>query len=331
MIKVKEKTDNYNEAKDKTAKASSKVQSAERKVASVIGELSDSLKGLGSAIGGQAGEIINLIGDIGNFAMTAMAGVEGASTTTSAAIKTVEKASVILAIIGAAVQIATKIFDMFSKDDTTEKYEKAKETYESYINILDRVIEKQLELAETLTGDTANAVYEAAIANIKKQSENAKVLGKQYLNSGASGKSHSKGYDEVDDMSGEGWKQAAETLGMSEKEFKKKMGGRMTGLFDLTDEQLLKLQSDAGIFWSQLDSDTQKYADQIANGVGKVAEVLEQQIADTTLIDYDSLRSDFQDLLSDMDADSADLQTTLRIICEMLFSIPCLKKNIWTD
>lgn len=306
LDKVKEKTDNYNEAKDKTAKASSKVQSAERKVTSVIGELSDSLKGLGSAIGGQAGEIINLIGDIGNFAMTAMAGVEGASTTTSTAIKTVEKASVILAIIGAAVQIATKIFDMFSKDDTTEKYEKAKETYESYINILDRVIEKQLELAETLTGDTANAVYEAAIANIKKQSENAKVLGKQYLNSGASGKSHSKGYDEVDDMSGEGWKQAAETLGMSEKEFKKKMGGRMTGLFDLTDEQLLKLQSDAGIFWSQLDSDTQKYADQIANGVGKVAEVLEQQIADTTLIDYDSLRSDFQDLLSDMDADSAD-------------------------
>lgn len=306
LDKVKEKTDNYNEAKDKTAKASSKVQSAERKVASVIGELSDSLKGLGSAIGGQAGEIINLIGDIGNFAMTAMAGVEGASTTTSTAIKTVEKASVILAIIDAAVQIATKIFDMFSKDDTTEKYEKAKEAYESYINILDRVIEKQLELAETLTGDTANAVYEAAIANIKKQSENAKVLGKQYLNSGASGKSHSKGYDEVDDMSGEGWKQAAETLGMSEKEFKKKMGGRMTGLFDLTDEQLLKLQSDAGIFWSQLDSDTQKYADQIANGVGKVAEVLEQQIADTTLIDYDSLRSDFQDLLSDMDADSAD-------------------------
>lgn len=49
-----------------------------------------------------------------------------------------------------------------------------------------------------------------------------------------------------------------------------------------------------------------KFADQIANGVAKVAEVLEQQIADTTLIDYSSLRSDFQDLLTDMDADSAD-------------------------
>lgn len=306
LDKVKKKTENYNAAKDKVVKKDNQVKKSEKEVRAQISELADTIDELGKSIGGPAGEIISLIGSIGSFTMTAMAGVEAAADTSANAISTVEKASVILAIIGAAVQIAMKIFDMFGKDDTTEKYEKAKEAYESYINILDRVIEKQLELAETLTGDTANAVYEAAIANIKKQSENAKVLGKQYLNSGASGKSHSKGYDEVDDMSGEGWKQAAETLGMSEKEFKKKMGGRMTGLFDLTDEQLLKLQSDASIFWSQLDSDTQKYADQIANGVGKVAEVLEQQIADTTLIDYDSLRSDFQDLLSDMDADSAD-------------------------
>lgn len=306
LDKVKEKTDKYNKAKDNVVKQDNQVKKSEKEVRAQISELADTIDELGKSIGGPAGEIISLIGNIGAFTMTAMSGVKAAADTSANAISTVEKASVILAIIGAAVQIATKIFDMFTKDDTTEKYEKSKEAYESYINILDRVIEKQLELAETLTGDTANAVYEAAIANIKTQSENAKVLGKQYLNSGASGNSHSKGYDEVDDMSGEGWKQAAKVLGMSVNEFKNKMGGRMTGLFDLTDEQLLKLQSDAGIFWSQLDSDTQKFADQIANGVGKIAEVLEQEIVDTTLIDYASLRSDFQDLLTDMDADSAD-------------------------
>ena len=306
LDKVKEKTDNYNEAKDKTTKASAKVQAAERKVASVIGELGDSLKDLGSAIGGQAGEIISIIGNIGTFAMTAMNGVETASTTASTAIKAVEKASVILAIIGAAMQIAMKIFDLFGKDDTTEKYEKAKEAYESYINILDRVIEKQLELAATLTGDNANTAYDKALEMIRLQNENARILGKQYLNSGASGKSHSKGYTEVEDMSMEGWKQAADTLGMSVDEFKDKMGGRMAGLFDLTDEQLAKLQENAGIFWSQLDSDTQKFADQIVDGVTQVAEVVEQKITDATLIDIDGLRSDFQDLLTDMDADSAD-------------------------
>lgn len=306
LDKVKEKTSRYNEAKDKVVQKDAKVKKAEKDVKAQLDELSDALTDVGKSIGGPAGEIISLIGEIGTFALTAMSGVEMAADTSANAISTVEKASVILAVISAVIQVATKIFSMFTKDDTTEKYEKTKEAYESYINILDRVIEKQLELAETLTGDTANAVYEAAIANIKLQSENAKVLGRQYLNSGASGKSHSKGYSEVEDMSDEDWKQAAEALDMSVKEFKKKMGGRMTGLFDLTDEQLAELQEHAGIFWSQLDSDTQKFADQIANGVGQVAEVLEQQIADTTLIDYASLRSDFQDLLTDMDADSAD-------------------------
>lgn len=80
----------------------------------------------------------------------------------------------------------------------------------------------------------------------------------------------------------------------------------MEGLFDLTDEQLEKLQAEAHIFWAQLDSDTQNYANQIAEGVGKVAEVMEQRMTDTTLIDVDTLRSDFQDLLTDMDANSAD-------------------------
>jgi phage tail tape measure protein len=306
LEQVKKKTENYNAAKDKVVKKDNQVKKAEKEVRAQISELADTIDELGKKISGPAGEIISLIGNIGAFTMTAMSGVESAANTSANAISTVEKASVILAIISAAMQVAMKIFDLFGKDDTTEKYEKAKEAYESYINILDRVIEKQLELAETLTGDNANAAYDKALEMIRLQNENARVLGKQYLNSGASGKSHSKGYTEVEDMSMEGWKQAADTLGMSVDEFKDKMGGRMAGLFDLTDEQLAKLQENAGIFWSQLDSDTQKFADQIVDGVTQVAEVVEQKITDATLIDIDGLRSDFQDLLTDMDADSAD-------------------------
>ena len=272
---------------------------------------------IGKTVGGTAGEIISAAGTIttstlqmidgittlANSSSDAMAGTAQAA---SKSIQAVEKASVILAIVGAALQITMKMFDLFGGDDTTEKYEKTKETYESYINILDKVIDKQLELAESLSGDNANAAYEKAIELVKTQSDAARVLGKQYLNSGSSWKSHSKGYSEVDDMSWEGWNDAAKALGMSVDQFKSKMGGRMEGLFDLTDEQLEKLQAEAHIFWAQLDSDTQNYANQIAEGVGKVAEVMEQRMTDTTLIDVDTLRSDFQDLLTDMDANSAD-------------------------
>ncbi|MCG4768525.1 phage tail tape measure protein [Bacteroides nordii] len=272
---------------------------------------------IGRTVGGTVGEIISAAGTIttstlqmidgittlANSSSDAMAGTAQAA---SKSIQAVEKASVILAIVGAALQITMKMFDLFGGDDTTEKYEKTKETYESYINILDKVIDKQLELAESLSGDNANAAYEKAIELVKTQSDAARVLGKQYLNSGSSWKSHSKGYSEVDDMSWEGWNDAAKALGMSVDQFKSKMGGRMEGLFDLTDEQLEKLQAEAHIFWAQLDSDTQNYANQIAEGVGKVAEVMEQRMTDTTLIDVDTLRSDFQDLLTDMDANSAD-------------------------
>ena len=272
---------------------------------------------IGRTVGGTVGEIISAAGTIttstlqmidgittlANSSSDAMAGTAQAA---SKSIQAVEKASVILAIVGAALQITMKMFDLFGGDDTTEKYEKTKETYESYINILDKVIDKQLELAESLSGDNANAAYEKAIELVKTQSDAARVLGKQYLNSGSSWKSHSKGYNEVDDMSWEGWNDAAKALGMSVDQFKSKMGGRMEGLFDLTDEQLEKLQAEAHIFWAQLDSDTQNYANQIAEGVGKVAEVMEQRMTDTTLIDVDTLRSDFQDLLTDMDANSAD-------------------------
>lgn len=306
LDRVKDKTNTYNDAKDKVVKKSAQVKKSEKETRDIIDDLSKSLSDVGKEIGGPAGEIISLIGDIGSFAMTAMSGVEGASTTASKAIQAVEKASVILAIIGAAVQIATKIFDLFGKDTTTENYEKAKEAYESYINILDEVIDKQLELAESLSGDNANAAYNKAIELIKTQSEAAKVLGKQYLNSGASGKSHSKGYSEVEDMSWDGWNQAAQSLGMSIDQFKEVMGGRMSGLFDLTSDQMAKLQSEAPIFWAQLDSDTQDYAKQVADGVSKVDEVLEQQMEDTTLIDVDTLRNDFHDLLTDMDADTSD-------------------------
>lgn len=272
---------------------------------------------IGKTVGGTAGEIISAAGSIASSTLQMIDGITtlansssdamaGTAQAASKSIQAVEKASVILAIVGAALQITTKMFDLFGGDTTTEKYEEAKEAYQSYINILDKVIDKQLELAESLSGDNAQAAYDRAIELVKTQSEAARVLGKQYLNSGSSWKSHSKGYKEVDNMSAAGWADAAKALGMSVSQFKNAMGGRMTGLFDLTDEQLAKLQEEAHIFWAQLDSDTQNYANQIAEGVAQVKEVLEQQMTDTTLIDVDTLRNDFHGLLTDMDADSAD-------------------------
>lgn len=126
LDKVKEKTSRYNEAKDKVVQKDAKVKKAEKDVKAQLDELSDALTDVGKSIGGPAGEIISLIGEIGTFALTAMSGVEMAADTSANAISTVEKASVILAVISAVIQVATKIFSMFTKDDTTENTRKRK-------------------------------------------------------------------------------------------------------------------------------------------------------------------------------------------------------------
>ncbi|MEG1008053.1 MAG: hypothetical protein RSO15_17510, partial [Bacteroides sp.] len=294
---------NYSKAQDKVAKSSAKVKKAEKDVKDVMDDLYISIKEIGDAIGGPAGEIINLIGDIGLFAMTAMSGVSTASETASKSIQAVEKASVILAIIGAAIQIAMKIASLFKGDDGVAEYERAKDVYESYIAILDKVIEKQKELFE-LNNKTGQQAYDKAIQIVKKQEDASRSLGKQYLNSGASGKSHSKGVDQRDDMSWEAKQSAKKALGLSE--YNKVMDGRMTGLFDLSAKQLEDLQRDAPLFWAELHSDTQKYLQQIIDCNDELTKLENDRKEGLTKIDFDSFYSGFLDTLNDMDASSED-------------------------
>lgn len=303
----------YNAAKDKSIKKTNQLRTAEKKVVDTLGQLSRSIEDVGSSVGGLTGEIISMVGSIGTTVFSAIEGMKAASTTASAAIKTIEKASVILAVISAAMQIATKIASLFGGESDTEKYEKARQVYESYIRILDRVIEKQLELAEALAGENAQAAYNKAVELVNKQIDAARTLGKQYLNSGASkgvlgiGSKASKGKKEVEDMSAEGWTQAAKALGMSVQQFKNLMGGRMTGLFDLSLEQLEELSKEAPVFISQLDSDTQKYFDQIITGVDKMSEAAERLKETYTGLTFDTLKDSLDDLLQAADTTFADV------------------------
>lgn len=88
-----------------------------------ISKLANAIKGVGSAIGESGGEVINLIGDIMDFAVTCSEAIKFTSTTTSTAIKAIERASVILTIISAAIQLAQKVSSLLPTSDS--QYEKA--------------------------------------------------------------------------------------------------------------------------------------------------------------------------------------------------------------
>lgn len=102
----------YNKAQDKVARSSSRVEKAEKEAADIVGELARAVGELGGAIGGQAGEIVTLMGDIALFTLTTINGLDKVAQTGANAISAVEKASVILTIISAAIQLFQKISEL---------------------------------------------------------------------------------------------------------------------------------------------------------------------------------------------------------------------------
>lgn len=122
MKELNEATDNY---LDKTTK----MKKAMASVAGVVNNFSSSLKDLGGSIGGTAGEVISLIGDIGMFAtesiqgiMNSIEAVNVAATAGAKAVAVIETASVILKVISTAMQIVDKIKGWLDGNDDRERY-----------------------------------------------------------------------------------------------------------------------------------------------------------------------------------------------------------------
>ena len=89
-------------------------------IAESVRPLSDSLADTIQGVAGLATPVIGIIGSIGKFAEMTQQGVSATATATQKAISMAEKGTVILAIISAALQIATKIASLFNKDKQHE-------------------------------------------------------------------------------------------------------------------------------------------------------------------------------------------------------------------
>lgn len=119
-ISLAEANEKYRAALDDVAASSADVVQAQDEIREQTAELFDSINELGSVIGGTTGEIISLIGDIGAFVDTTVEGIELASRTGAQAISAIEKASVILMIITAAIQLMQKLSSLIP--DSHQQY-----------------------------------------------------------------------------------------------------------------------------------------------------------------------------------------------------------------
>lgn len=235
----------------------------------------DALGGLGQTASG-VGQIMS--GDIVGGAMSAVSGIS----------------AVVSALDG-----------MFGADYS--HYNEMVEEYNKLNEIWDELIDKKLEYINTSYGAEADKVGKEALELVNKSIEAYRILGRERLNSGASAGSHSIGKRMAKNTSSSDWQDIADALDMSVKDAKDFIGtGRMTGLFDLTTEQLEKLKSEAPTFWAKLDGDVRDYLDKIIEGEERIEEIHNQINEQLTQTTFDGVYSNFIDTLMDMKASSKD-------------------------
>ena len=235
----------------------------------------DALGGLGQTASG-VGQIMS--GDIVGGAMSAVSGIS----------------SVVSALDG-----------MFGADYS--HYNEMVEEYNKLNEIWDELIDKKLEYIGISYGMEADKVGEEALGLVEKQIEAYRLLGKERLNSGASAGSHSIGKRMAKNTSSSDWQDIADALDMSVNAAKELIGtGRMTGLFDLTVEQLEKLKSEAPAFWAKMDGDVQEYLNGIIDGEERIEDIQNQISEQLTQTTFDSVFDSFVDTLMDMGSSAKD-------------------------
>lgn len=262
---------------------------------SAVGSLVDTLSASGSKIGGIIAAILAILDQIGQKGLEGFVG------------------NILETVMHAAGGLWDSIGRLFGvkglggifKGADYSGYNEMVDQYNRLNEIWDELIDKKKEYIETSYGAEAQKVGEEALALQRTAIDSYRILGKERLNSGASTGSHSIGVRQRKWMSSQDWAAAGAALG--EDFYRYGIGeGRMTGLFDLSVEQLEKLKSEAPTFWAKLDDDVRNYLDKIIEGSEKLGDIQAQIKEQLTQMSFDSMRDAFYDTLLDMESGSED-------------------------
>lgn len=271
--------DTEEEAKGKAAGFFSGVQNGASQTVEAVGLLQTAFGGLDEGLD----QVMNAVSSVANgFASGGMIGG-------------------IAAAAGVAVNAIAKIGGA-----DYSQYNALKEEYDSLVEVWDELISKKTEYISIDYGDEARKAADEAEEIAQKQIAAYEELGKARLNAGAGLFSHSIGVRQRKGMSDSGWKelaQAAKEIGFN---YSSVADGRMTGLFDLTAEQLEELQEKAPTFWAQLDDEVRGYLQNIIDCQTEIENMKDMMNEATTGVSFDSFYDNFVSTLTDMESDSED-------------------------
>ncbi|WP_106827631.1 coiled-coil domain-containing protein [Parabacteroides pacaensis] len=286
-----------------------------QKLRSTLSEVKDEFEEIGESVGGVAGEFISAAGEIASSTLQMIDGIVMLSNNSATAMKktseagveamsTVEKASVILAVTSAALQIATKIAGLFSKEDShKKKRDNMLEEAEVMREVWDDILERQKEYLSNSTGTDAKKSYEESLNILKQQEEVSRKIAQETLK--IKNHSHSMDYRMWSGSykyDGQNWRDVT-------GEIKELTGISVNGMQDIANMSAdnLRLLRDNFIgLWSNMDETFRKQLEEIIELDDEAKKLGKDYKEALSQITFDNVKDDFLDLLSDMDTGSKD-------------------------
>lgn len=282
----------------KMTKAANKEKRSYKSVLKVVKDYANTLSDLGDSIGGNTGKMLKMAASAVTCGINMAQGIQSFK----AALTNLERSVAILAIIQAALQALQLIMSLFSDDDkSTQNYLEGMGRYISFLKDNINELDKSMKDVKKTICET-NDVFEE-LQNKRQETANAiREKSIAWLNSGASvgflgiGSSASEGVKITDSLTSEQKNALKRYRGSYEF-------GRMGWIWDLADDEIIKLSEDAMAMsglGDTLASSVKDYVEQIKamrNGVNEQKEAL-------LGFSFNDFYDDFSDMLKDMDSDS---------------------------
>ena len=275
---------------------------AYKQLASGIKKCGSQLSTLGEEIGGVGGETLTALGSITSFAggmidsMVQLATIssqeiQNVSTSVATAIRAVETASVILAIIEAVIQLGQAMASIFGDkgNDTTG----LQEHYQRVADSLDTVIDKQKQVLENATAgeqldNSVSKITEAANAQWEAYLAKADARG-DYRN----GNAHSIKYRNAD-LVKQYAAQMSTLTGKDNSYFQD-----FESMLNLSAEDFRLIQTELPYFWASLDEEWTASINKGLEALDQIEEVNEKANEIRLGFSKDDFTSSFSDTLTD--------------------------------
>ena len=284
------------------------------------GKTGEGLQGIGQAVNAflpkvkEFGKSLASIFGINDSAVQGVIDAVGGLGDAAAGVGQIMSGDIVGGIMGTAKGIGTivnAVESLFGADYSS--YNKLVEQYNKLIDVWDDLLDKKREYLDTSYGAEALRAEKEMTDILAKETAAWRELGKERLNAGASLGSHAIGNRIIKDMTDADWGNISKAIGGNAR---KVLGDRLTGLFDLSSDQLSKLKEQAPAFWARMDDDVRKYLQNIIDGAEQLEDVQKQAKERLTQTTFEAMRDDFISKLADMETAAGDFSDDF---AEMLF------------